>query len=76
MKTIILGVGNPILCDDGIGIHVAKKLHDLNGPACTSVGGVQLDVRRPFFFPDRCFLPKSCRPSITLASVVLWRKLM
>ena len=26
MKTIILGVGNPILCDDGVGIHVAKKL--------------------------------------------------
>lgn len=26
MKTIILGVGNPILCDDGVGIHVAKQL--------------------------------------------------
>jgi len=34
MKTIILGVGNPILCDDGVGIHVAKQLkqhiHDPN----------------------------------------------
>jgi hydrogenase maturation protease len=26
MKTIILGVGNPILCDDGAGIHVAHQL--------------------------------------------------
>jgi hydrogenase maturation protease len=25
-KTIILGVGNPILCDDGVGIHVAEEL--------------------------------------------------
>ena len=26
MKTIILGIGNPILCDDGAGIHVAHQL--------------------------------------------------
>ena len=26
MKTIILGVGNPILSDDGVGIHVANQL--------------------------------------------------
>jgi len=26
MKTIILGVGNPILRDDGVGIHVADEL--------------------------------------------------
>ena len=26
MKTIVLGVGNPILCDDGVGVHVAKQL--------------------------------------------------
>ncbi len=26
MKTIILGVGNPILGDDGIGIHVIHYL--------------------------------------------------
>lgn len=26
MKTIVLGVGNPILRDDGVGIHVAKQL--------------------------------------------------
>ena len=26
MKTIILGVGNPILGDDGVGIHVIRKL--------------------------------------------------
>jgi hydrogenase maturation protease len=26
MKTIVLGVGNPILCDDGAGIHVAHQL--------------------------------------------------
>ena len=26
MKTIVLGVGNPILCDDGVGIHVAREI--------------------------------------------------
>lgn len=36
MKTIILGVGNPILCDDGVGIHVAKQLKQhINDPDVT-----------------------------------------
>jgi hydrogenase maturation protease len=26
MRTIILGVGNPILCDDGVGIHIIREL--------------------------------------------------
>ncbi len=26
MKTLILGLGNPILSDDGIGIHVAREI--------------------------------------------------
>ena len=29
MKTIVIGVGNPILQDDGVGIHVANKLKKL-----------------------------------------------
>ncbi|HUU07026.1 MAG TPA: hydrogenase maturation protease [Thermoplasmata archaeon] len=28
-RTLIVGVGNPILSDDGVGIHVARKLRDL-----------------------------------------------
>ena len=28
MKTLVLGLGNPILSDDGIGCHVAKFLKD------------------------------------------------
>lgn len=28
MKTIVVGIGNPILRDDGVGIHVAQKLRD------------------------------------------------
>ncbi|MGQ9588276.1 MAG: hydrogenase maturation protease [Thermoplasmata archaeon] len=28
VKTLVLGVGNPILSDDGVGIHVARKLRD------------------------------------------------
>lgn len=36
MKTIILGVGNPILQDDGVGIHVANKLKQhVNHPDIT-----------------------------------------
>ena len=26
MKTLILGMGNPILCDDGVGHHIARAL--------------------------------------------------
>ena len=33
MRTIVLGVGNPILCDDGVGIHVAREIKDrVNDP--------------------------------------------
>ncbi len=28
MKTLILGLGNPILSDDGVGLHVAAELKD------------------------------------------------
>jgi len=28
MKTIVLGVGNPILRDDGVGIHVARQIKE------------------------------------------------
>jgi len=28
-KVLILGIGNPILCDDGIGIHVVRHLKNL-----------------------------------------------
>jgi hydrogenase maturation protease len=29
MKTIVIGVGNPILQDDGVGIHVANRLKQI-----------------------------------------------
>ncbi len=29
MKTLILGLGNDILCDDGVGIYVANKIKDI-----------------------------------------------
>lgn len=36
MKTIILGVGNPILRDDGVGIHVVQELRQhINDPNVT-----------------------------------------
>ncbi len=31
-KTLVVGVGNPILSDDGVGIHIARKLKDLGIP--------------------------------------------
>lgn len=47
MKTLILGLGNPILSDDGVGLRVASVLKDrLNKPEITfvdaSVGGLNL----------------------------------
>jgi hydrogenase maturation protease len=36
MKTIVIGVGNPILQDDGVGIHVANQLKQhINHPDVT-----------------------------------------
>ena len=28
MRTIVLGLGNPILCDDSVGIHVARRVRE------------------------------------------------
>ncbi len=41
MKTLILGVGNPILKDDGIGLHVARELK-------RSVKQIDVDVDTAF----------------------------
>lgn len=36
MKTVVLGIGNPILCDDGVGIHVSRQLRkQINDPDVT-----------------------------------------
>jgi hydrogenase maturation protease len=47
LKTLILGLGNPILTDDGIGVHVVRKLATHPLPehvtcAEASVGGLRL----------------------------------
>ena len=40
MKTLILGLGNPILSDDGIGLRVAEELEGkLNKPDVTIMEG-------------------------------------
>ena len=38
MRTVVVGVGNPILGDDGIGLHVAKDLK----------GRVDVDIREAY----------------------------
>ncbi len=36
MKTLILGVGNPILCNDGVGLYVAQQVkQQVNNPDVT-----------------------------------------
>ncbi len=47
MKTLVLGLGNPILTDDGIGIHVVREVSARNRRegvdfAEASVGGLRL----------------------------------
>jgi len=54
MRTIVLGVGNPILCDDGVGIHVINELKKhINDPNVTIdealTGGMNLlDIIRGY----------------------------
>jgi len=51
MKTLIVGLGNPILGDDGVGWKVAKQLNDIIDPDsaveidCASLGGLSLMER-------------------------------
>jgi hydrogenase maturation protease len=50
MKTIIIGLGNPILSDDGVGVHCANKIKEFLPPNLeehidvteASVGGIRL----------------------------------
>ncbi len=48
MKTIVIGLGNPILGDDGVGWRVAEKVHNQLDPALhidvdyLSLGGINL----------------------------------
>lgn len=53
MKILVLGVGNPILSDDGVGIHVARDLKKKNIKGVTveelAASGLELlDVVRGF----------------------------
>lgn len=45
MKTLIIGLGNPILADDGIGIHVAQQVrHDLQSSMLNDVNVIEASV--------------------------------
>ncbi len=50
MKTIVLGIGNPIIGDDGVGFHVIEKLEkdppdgDVTLTACDASGLAILDL--------------------------------
>ena len=46
MKTLVLGVGNPILSDDGVGIHVARELRKkkLNGVVVDELAASGLEL--------------------------------
>ncbi|HUH98443.1 MAG TPA: hydrogenase maturation protease [Anaerolineales bacterium] len=51
MKTLVVGLGNPILGDDGVGWRVAKELSSIIDPDssveidCASLGGLSLMER-------------------------------
>ncbi len=51
VKTLVLGLGNPILTDDGVGVHVAEGVRDALPPGTpievseASVGGLRLMER-------------------------------
>ncbi len=47
MKILVLGIGNPILCDDGVGIRVAEEIRKRNWRSDVTVldagvGGLEL----------------------------------
>lgn len=57
MKTLILGMGNPILSDDGVGIFVTRKLGErIEGVDVITTALVGLDVLDILAGYDRVFL--------------------
>ena len=75
MKTLILGLGNPILSDDGVGICVAEELKDrLNQPEVTvmevSVAGLDfLDLLAGY---DRAFIIDAIQTREGKAGQIYW----
>jgi hydrogenase maturation protease len=59
MKTLVLGMGNLLLCDEGVGVHVARALAQRNLPPDVSVvevGTAFLDVLPDIEKADRILL--------------------
>ena len=59
MKTLILGMGNLLLCDEGVGVHVARALLQRELPPAVSVveaGTAFLDVLPDIEKADRILL--------------------
>jgi hydrogenase maturation protease len=40
MKTLVLGLGNLLLCDEGVGVHAARALAEAGGPEGVTVLGI------------------------------------
>ena len=59
MRTLILGIGNYLLCDEGVGVHVARTLAQGNLPSGVTVveaGTAFLDVLPEIENADRILL--------------------
>lgn len=73
--TLVLGMGNPILSDDGFGLEVARRLRELPMPdgveiAESEVGGLRLlELLRGF---DRAILVDALKSDRTPGDVVLF----
>lgn len=44
MKTLIIGLGNPILKDDGVGLHVAKQIQARQAELLGLSNGIEVDL--------------------------------
>ncbi|MBF0529805.1 MAG: hydrogenase maturation protease [Deltaproteobacteria bacterium] len=61
MKTLILGLGNPILSDDSVGLHVADRLGDLIAEAqVVTTHLVGLNLLETLQGYDRLYLVDAC----------------
>ena len=59
MKTLVLGMGNLLLCDEGVGVHVARALAQRNlppGVVVVEAGTAFLDVLPDIEKADRILL--------------------
>lgn len=77
MKTLVLGLGNELLADEGIGIHAVRRLHETLGErgdvACLDGGTLSFTLAAPIAEADRLIVIDAAELQAVPGTVRLFR---